>query len=344
MGAVGIVVTTPNVLPERRDVWFRNGLIRQGISTAIYEKMKADPMVYILGEGAHMKVHFDAPYIEKEFSDRVVTWPIAEDSGINFALGASLLGVKPIFDVITGDFLYRVMDSVCNTCATTTHIAGDQANPIIVRAEFLLFAPSTGQRLEALFAHIPNLNVVVPSNQLDAYHLMLDALGRKEVTVFFEDRMVVDAKMKPTDRLDHLPRRGPSKIGQARVRKAGRTLTVVSYALTLQRTEEVLDEHPEWGVELVDLMTVKPFDRQTVLSSALRTGKLLVIEPDIVTGGIGAEVVAATVELANKMGRDIRVKRVGAPLRTIPASPSLHDMVIPNKARIERAVREMIAT
>jgi len=236
------------------------------------------------------------------------------------------------------------MDSVCNTCATTTYIAGEQANPIIIRAEFLLFAPSTGQRLEALFAHIPNLNVVVPSNQLDAYHLMLDALGRKEVTIFFEDRMVVDSKTKPADKLDYASRRSPSKIGQARVRKSGGRLTAVSYALTLQRTEEVLDEHPDWEVELIDLMTVKPFDRQTVLESALKTGKLLVIEPDIVTGGIGAEVVATTVELANKLGRDIKVKRVGAPLRTIPASPSLHDLVIPNKARIERALKEMIAS
>jgi len=331
------------VLPERRDVWFRNGLIRQGISRAIYETMKADPMVYILGEGAHMKVHFDAPYIENEFPNRVVTWPIAEDSGINFALGASLLGVKPIFDVITADFLYRTMDSVCNTCATTTYIAGEQANPIIIRAEFLLFAPSTGQRLEAMFGHVPNLNVVVPSNQLDAYDLMVDALGRREVTVFFEDRMVVDARMKPSDKLDSVSQHSPRKIGQACVRKLGKDLTVVSYALPLQRTEEVLDEHPEWDVELIDLVTVKPFDKKRVLESALKTGRMLVIEPDIVTGGIGAEVVAATVESANRLGRNIRVKRIGAPLRTIPASPSLHDMIIPNGPRIQLAIREMIA-
>ncbi|HEV2139032.1 MAG TPA: transketolase C-terminal domain-containing protein [Nitrososphaerales archaeon] len=336
------MVLAPKVLPERRDIWFRNLLIRKGISTAIYETMKTDQLVYIMGEGAHMKVHFDAPYIEKEFSNRVVTWPIAEDSGVNFALGASLLGVKPIFDVITADFLFRVMDSVCNTCATTTYIAGEQANPIIIRGEFLLFAPSTGQRLEAVFGHIPNLNVVVPSNQVDAYHLMLDALRRKEVTVFFEDRMVADASMKPVDKLDYAARRSPTKIGEAFVRKRGNKLTVVSYALTLQRTEEVLDEHPDWDVELIDLITIKPFDREKVLDSVLKTGKLLVVEPDIVTGGTGAEVVAAMVELVNELGRDIRVKRIGAPLRTIPASPSLHDLIIPNKGRIERAIRKMI--
>lgn len=299
-------------------------------------------MVYILGEGAHMKVHFDAPYIEKEFLERVVTWPIAEDSGINFSLGASLLGVKPIFDVITGDFLFRVMDSVCNTCATTTHILGEQASPIVIRAEFLLFAPSTGQRLEALFGHIPNLNVVVPSNQIDAYYLMLDALGRKEVTVFFEDRMVVDAKVKPSDKLDASPRRSPCRIGESRLRRSGNSLTVVSYAVTLQRTEELLDKHPEWDVELIDLVTVKPFDRKMVLESVKRTRKLLVVEPDIVTGGVGAEVVATVAEAMGREGAVAKVKRIGAPLRTIPASPHLHDLVIPNDERIEKAIKEMI--
>ena len=329
-------------MPTRRDVWFRNGLIRQGISTAIYEKMKVDPMVYILGEGAQMKVHFDAGYIEKEFPERIVTWPIAEDSGINFCLGASLLGVKPIFDVITSDFLYRVMDSVCNTCATTNHILGEQASPVIIRGEFLLFAPSTGQRNEALFAHIPNLNVVVPSNPIDAYYLMLDALGGKEVTVFYEDRMIEDARIKSDDRLDHIPRRPKCKVGEARIRREGNGVTVVSYALTLQRTERVLDENGELDIELIDLRTVKPFDKQTVLNSVMKTRKLLVIEPDIVTGGIGAEVIASTTEATCKRGLDIKVKRIGAPLRTIPASPALHDMFIPNTASIEKEIRRML--
>lgn len=335
------LVATTGSSQTRRDVWFRNRLIRQGISAAIYDAMKSDPMVYILGEGAHMKVHFDAPYIEKEFSDRVVTWPIAEDSGINFSLGASLLGIKPIFDVITGDFLFRVMDSVCNTCATTIHIVGEKARPIVIRAEFLLFAPSTGQRLEAIFAHIPNLNVVVPSNQVDAYHLMLDVLRKNQVTVFFEDRMIVDAKMKPQDRLDFKPRRSPCGVGECRVRKKGNSLTIVSYAVTLQTTEEILDSHPEWDVELIDLMTVKPIDRKTILESVSRTRKLLVVEPDIVAGGVGAEVVATVAESIGGTAKGIRVKRIGAPMRTIPASPHLHDMVIPNAERIEQAIREM---
>lgn len=328
---------------QRRDVEFRNGAIRQGISQAIYEKMKDDPMVYTMGEGNHMKWRFDFKKVYEEFPDRIITWPIAEDSGINFALGASLLGVKPIFDVIVEDFLFRVMDSVCNTCATTWHVSGETIGPIIIRGETMLFAPSTGQRLEALFAHIPNLNVVVPSNQLDAYDLMKNALNRKEITVMMEDRMISDMVMKTEDKFPYPEGRHGTFIGQAIMRKYGEALTIVSYGLTLQRTESLLNEHPEWDVTLIDLTTLKPFDRTTVFLSAQRTGNLLFIEPDITVGGIGAEVVASVAEEASKYGMQVLVKRVGSPLRTISASPALHDYFIPNKQRITDAIMEMLS-
>jgi len=97
--------------------WARNRLIRDGIYRAIHEQMRTDPSIYVLGEGAHMKVHYDAPYIEKDFRDRIITLPISEDGNTNFAVGTSLVGVKPIVDVISSDFLFRTMDSICNTAA-----------------------------------------------------------------------------------------------------------------------------------------------------------------------------------------------------------------------------------
>jgi pyruvate/2-oxoglutarate/acetoin dehydrogenase E1 component len=330
--------------PLKKDVFFRNSAIRKGVFTAIYEQMKVDPMVYYLAEGAHMKVHYDFPEIERDFPNRVITHPIAEESGVNFSLGASLLGVKPLFDIITTDFMYRAMDSIANTCATTHHVVGD-LGPIIIKAEPMLMGPSSGQRPEALFAHIPNLNVVVPSNQLDAYDLMNDALNRKEITIFFEDRMISDVDMKPQDKLDYIKytRLRPAVgIGEAKIRMYGKDLTVVSYGLTLQRTEKVLDSHPEWDVTLIDLITVKPFDRKIILESVIRTNNFLFIEPDIVTGGVGAELVASISEEATRLKRKIDVKRVGAPLKTIPGSIALHDYIIPNGQRIEAAIKEML--
>src|ERR1700726_1709162 len=111
--------------PLNNAVWFRNRLIRDGICRAIYEEMKKDSSVYLLGEGAHMKVHFDAPDIEAEFPNRIVTLPISEDGNTNFGVGAALMGVKPIVDVITSDFLFRTMDSICNTAAKINFVGGN---------------------------------------------------------------------------------------------------------------------------------------------------------------------------------------------------------------------------
>jgi len=300
--------------------------------------MKANKMVYTIGEGQIMKNHYDAPYIEKEFPERIITWPIAEDSGINFALGASLLGVHPIYDIITADFSMRAFDSIANTCATTNYILGEEANPILIRAEFLLFAPSTGQRTEALFSHIPNLNVVIPSNPIDAYYLTHDALSRRQVTMLLEDRMIKDSGIKEFDKLENIANAEPATIGEGWIRKPGDKLTIVSYALCLQRTEEILDRHPEWDVELIDLRTIKPYDKKLILNSVSRTKKLLVVEPDIVGFGVGAEIVAMVAENID----GVKVKRIGEPMRTIPASQELHDFMIPNEQRIVVAIKEML--
>ena len=164
--------------PPVVDVWFRNGLIRSAVGRALHEAMVADPAIHLFGEGCAAKMHFDAPEIERDFPDRIHTLPISEDSNSNFAVGASLLGVKPVVDVITSDFLYRTFDSIANTAAklNTVLAKGESPKTLLVRAEFLTAGPTTGARPEALFTHIPGVNVVVPSTPKDAYGLTLAAL------------------------------------------------------------------------------------------------------------------------------------------------------------------------
>ena len=136
-------MTTPKVSPFQR-----NRFIRDGISRAIYETMRKDPSVFLFGEGAWVKMKYDAPQILEEFSDRIVTLPISEDANSNFAVGASLLGIKPIVDVITSDFLYRTFDAIANTAAKLNFVApqGETPKTIVIRSEFLLGGPTTGQR------------------------------------------------------------------------------------------------------------------------------------------------------------------------------------------------------
>jgi len=317
-----------------KDPWFRNHLIRDAIYHAIYDRMRVDPSVYILGEGSHMKIHFDSPQIEKEFPDRFITLPISEDANTNFAVGMALVGVKPIVDVITADFLYRTMDSICNTVAKTNFVS--EPKTMVIRAEFLTAGPTTGQRPEALFTHIPGLNVVVPSNPLDARGLMDTALETKAATLFFEDRMIEDETTFPDDKdtyLDIIP------FGKAKIREEGPNLTVVSYALTL-RMLNLLFETENLDYELIDLRSIYPVDYDLIAKSVNKTGALLIVEPDVAYAGVGAEIAAEITERCfEKLAHPVR--RLGAPRTTIPASRALHDYMLPSEKRILEVAEEL---
>ena len=314
------------------DPWSRNHLLRDAIGQAIYDRMVSDPSIHLFGEGCHVKVHYDAPNIEWDFSDRVHTLPISEDGNVNFAVGASLLGVKPVVDIITADFLYRAMDSICNTAAKANFVRPDQPPAtIVIRAEFLTGGPTTGQRPEALFTHIPGLNVVIPSTPRDAYGLMLTALREPGVTLFFEDRMIQDGLIEEHDRRCY----APVGMGYAHERRHGNLkpdCTVVVYGLMRQRAEKALD--PMLNIDLLDLRTIYPIDWVQIKASVRRSRNLLIIEPDVQYGGVGAEIVAT---IAEKMP-EVRIKRLGGSRVTIPAAMHLQGGMMPTEEQIRDAV------
>ena len=270
------------------DPWHRNHLIRDGIYRAIYERMKEDPSIYIMGEGSCMKMHYDSPQIEKEFPDRIITLPISEDANTNFAVGMALGGATPIVDVITADFLYRTMDSICNTARVTNFV--QKPKTIIIRAEFLTAGPTTGARPEALFTHIPGLNVVIPSNPFDALVLMRAALETKAVTLFFEDRMIEDSTMDPLDQLptDKYYASDPTAIlGKARpIFGLSPKLTIISYGLTF-RMLQLLTNKNKTPCDLIDLRSLYPVDYELIFRRVNKTGACLIVEPDVEYAGIG---------------------------------------------------------
>ena len=296
----------------------RNHLLRDAISKAIYDSMKEDSSIYLFGEGCEVKQFYDAPYILSEFSNRATTMPIAEDGGINFCVGASLLGVKPIFDVISADFLYRAMDGIANTAAKLNFVRPNETpKTIVIRAEFLTGGPSTGQRPEALFAHIPGLNVIVPSTPRDAYGLMLTALKTPGVTLFFEDREIPDDSFDETDSVlgEAIPfgRLAVRWLKMPTLTSGDRKIpnaTVVTYGLSRYRVERLVNEwmagwdgdhleEPNLEIDLLDLRSIYPVDWDGLKHGRYglaRTGHLLIIEPDIQHGGVGAEIAATIAE------------------------------------------------
>jgi pyruvate dehydrogenase E1 component beta subunit len=316
-------------------------LIRDAIYKAISVRMHADSSIYIFGEGAHMKIHFDAPGIEKEFAERVVTLPISEDGNTNFALGASLVGIKPIVDVISSDFLFRTMDSICNTAVKLNHASTAVGRPktIVIKSEFMFGGPTSGQRLESMFAHIPGLNVVVPSNPKDAQGLMNASLSHPGVTVFFEDRMISDADTKASD--SSIDDEFEIPLGRANLRRKGNSLTVVSYAVTLRRLESLM-ESKGYDCDLIDIRSLFPLDYSSIIESVSATGCLLIVEPDVLYGGVGGEIGATVAERCfTSLKKPIR--RIGAPRGIIPVSMDRHNLMLPSMDDVAKVIESMLA-
>lgn len=305
-------------------------MIRDGIYKAIQFKMRQDPRIHLIGEGAHMKIRFDAPEILAEFRERIVTLPIAEDSNSNLAVGMALAGLIPICDFITSDFSLRTFDAIANTAAKQSVVG--EPRTMVFRGEFLTAGPTTGQRPEGLFARIQGLSVVVPSNPLDACGLMLTALKHKGVTVFFEDRMIEDATTQEDERTPE-PERHIIPFGKALLRQRGEGLTVVSYGLMTRRLDSLLRAY---NCDHLDLRTLWPIDMETVLNSVEKTGALLVVEPDVRFMGVGAEIIAQVAERGA-----CPVMRLGGPRATIPAARELHARMMPTDEEILAAVRRM---
>jgi len=334
---------------QKKSPFNRNHALRDAIGKAIHDQMGLDHSIHLFGEGAQVKVHYDAPDIERDFADRVHTLPIAEDGNTNFAVGASLLGVKPVVDIITADFLYRAMDSICNTAAKQNFLREDKST-IVIRSEFLTAGPTTGQRPEALFTHIPGLRVVVPSTPRDAYGLMLTALRTPGVTLFFEDRMIEDEEFSSNNGevwSNSIPWSEALPFGTCSWALRGQrsNVTVLTYGVMRQVVQRALgpykfnhdyyaDEYPML-CDVIDLRCLYPIDWEFIKKMLERTGKLLIIEPDVTYGGVGAEIAAT---IAQEMPH-VRVKRLGAPRATIPASKSLHGQMLPTEGQVIDSIR-----
>jgi pyruvate/2-oxoglutarate/acetoin dehydrogenase E1 component len=333
--------------PLKKDPWHRNRLIRDGIYHAIHAKMKENSRVVLLGEGSHMKVHFDCPAIEKDFPDRVLTMPISEDGNTNFAVGLALSGMVPIVDVISSDFLYRTMDSICNTVRTVNAVH-EKPFTIVIRAEFLTGGPTSGQRVEAMFLGVPGLRVGIPSNPADGLLMTRYALAKPGASLLFEDRMIEDATTPADQDLTQVASFGhPLHHYTGGIRKPGTDVTVVSYGLMQRRVEVLLKDDPR--AELIDLRWLAPLPMDAIVQSALKTGALLVVEPGCKTGGVGAEIVARVAELFFNSPGDSRptaapphwrqsFQRLGGPRATIPAARELHHLMFPSDEEILAAV------
>jgi len=300
----------------------------QAAATALAEAMRADPNVVALGEDLGRGGIF-AQYrgLQQEFgASRVIDTPISEATIMGAAVGMALAGLRPVVEMRVVDFALCAIDELVNQAAKNRYMFGGQGRvPLVARMPIGLWTASAAQHsqsLEAWFAHIPGLTVVAPSAPADNYGLLHSALESGDPVVYLEHKELwaAEGEVEPGTRVP---------LGKARVVREGDDLTIVSWSRAVETCTVAADELAAAGVsaEVIDLRTLWPWDRATVLGSAARTGALLVVHEAVQVGGFGAEIAASAAEATG-----CRVGRLGAP--RIPAG---YSAPLENESRVTAA-------
>jgi pyruvate dehydrogenase E1 component beta subunit len=293
----------------------------QAACTALAEAMRADPRVVALGEDVGRGGIF-AQYrgLAQEFGpERVIDTPISEATIMGAAVGMALNGLKPVVEMRVVDFALCSMDEVVNQAAKARYMFGGQGRvPLVARMPNGLWGASAAQHsqsLEAWFAHMPGLVVVTPATPADNYALLHAAIASGDPVIYMEHKELWGTE-------GDVPDGRRIALGTADVRRAGGDATLVTWSSTVHAALAAAESAAKRGltVEVIDLRTIWPWDRDAVLASAAKTGRLLVAHEAVQAGGFGAEV-AATV--AEELG--IPVKRLGAPRIPVGYSKPLED-------------------
>ena len=315
------------------------------IKEAMREEMARDGSVIQLGEdiGLHGGAFGVTRGLFQEFGcDRVIDTPIAEGTIVSCAIGAAITGLRPVAEIMFIDFSTLAMDQICNQAAKMRYMLGGQVKiPMVIRfpegSGYKGTAAQHSQCLEAWYAHVPGLKVVLPSNPYNAKGLFKAAVRDNNPVIFIEQKTLYGVKGQVPEGDYIVP------IGKSEVAREGRDVTIVSYAymtrVALELAEKLAAENV--SVEVIDLLSVKPLDIGPVVESVKKTGRLVVAHEACKTCGIGAEVSALVNELAFEY-LDAPIQRIGARDVPIPFNYPEERAAIVNEAEIREAVLRIL--
>jgi pyruvate/2-oxoglutarate/acetoin dehydrogenase E1 component len=315
----------------------------QSVNAALKRALADIPETLLFGEdvGVPGGVFGVTKGLTAEFGNRVFDTPISEAAILGGAVGAALMGRRPIVEIMWADFSLVALDQIINQAANVRYVSrGRLTAPITIRTQ-----QGTGpgacaqhsQSLEALFAHIPGLVVGMPATSQDAHDMLLAAIHCDDPTIVIENRslyhgartaVTIDGPVEP--------------VGGARVRRSGSDVTLVTWGAMSATALEAADDLAADGinVEVIDMRWLRPLDMPAVLDSLRKTGRLVVLHEAHTVGGVGAEIVAAVAESDVRL--DARPVRIGMAPSRIPAAPSLLGALLPGKADVTAAVRTLL--
>lgn len=315
----------------------------QAINEALAEEMRRDPRVFIIGEdvaeaGTPFKV---LSGLVQEFGiQRVIDSPISEAGITGISVGAAMTGMRPVVDIMFGDFITLTMDQMVNQAAKIHYMSGGKLKvPLVMRTTLGATRRSAAQHsqsLHAWFSHIPGIKVVIPATPYDAKGLLKSAIRDDNPVVFFEDKMMYQLKGPVPEQDYTIP------LGVADIKRAGQDVTLVATSSMVQvslRAAEILDS-AGISAEVIDVRTTAPLDRQTLIESAQKTSRVIVIDEGYQSYGVTAEIASVIADGAFYY-LDAPVKRMGAMDVPVPFSPVLEDQTVPTPETVAEMARTL---
>jgi pyruvate/2-oxoglutarate/acetoin dehydrogenase E1 component len=318
--------------------------LAQAVNEALAEELRRDPAVFLIGEdvaeaGTPFKV--TSGLVEEFGPKRVLDSPISEAGITGIGLGAAMTGMRPVVDIMFGDFLTLVMDQLANQAAKAHYMSGGRLTaPLTVRTTLGATRRSAAQHsqsLHAWVAHVPGLKVALPSTPYDAKGLLKSAIRDDNPVVFFEDKMMFAAKGPVPDDEYTIP------FGVADVKREGEDVTIVATSSMVYVALEAADSLAEEDVsaEVVDPRTLVPLDRETLVASAKKTGRVLVVDEGHRSYGASAELAASIAENAFYW-LDAPVRRAAAMDVPVPFSPVLEDQTVPTPQSVVADAKSLL--
>jgi pyruvate dehydrogenase E1 component beta subunit len=332
--------------------------IAEALRQAIREEMQRDERVFCIGEDIGIEGGFGGAFtvtlgLSQEFGhERILDTPISETAIAGLAIGAAVAGMRPIADVQYGDFLFCMMDQLANQAAKLRYMSGGTLSvPMVMRAPVGATARGAqhAQSLEAFFTHIPGLKVVSPATAYDAKGLLKSAVRDDNPVLIFEHKLLYGSKgarsekgaLSPVGEVPEEEYLVP--IGKGVVRRTGKDVTIIANLLMLYRALGAAETLSSQGVqvEVIDPRSLVPLDKELILGSVRKTGRLVIVEEDNLTNGWGAEIVAIVADEAF-VWLDAPIKRVAAPNVPAPFAPVLEREYVPSEQKIVDTVLSIL--
>ena len=311
------------------------------INEALRFEMRRDPNVIVFGENVSSSWRATTRGLKEEFGrERVRDAPITETAFIGAGVGAAILGLRPVVELMLVDFGLVAMDQILNQMAKSHYMSGGAVRvPMTLRAIYGAGTSSGAthsESLYSLFAHMPGLKVVIPSNPYDAKGLIASSIRGEDPTIFMEHRLLYRVEGPVPEEAYTVP------FGVANKVREGSDVTVVATGLMVGEAVKAADElRPRVSVEVVDPRTIVPLDEEAILRSLEKTGRLVVVDEDYERCGFSAEVAAIAAEKGFRH-LEAPVSRVATPNVPIPYSPVLEKHVLPDKEKIIRGIKGVL--